>query len=152
MLYKCNDIIVLLVKLTQDAAPTVAKNSLLALVNLSADAEGATVTLEAVGSTKAYRLTIQTLFSPFVFYFQDNSIIDLCVRNILSPECELADAWAMVLSNISRPEPLVESIVASVQSQIRELVSAFTQIEFNQKKCHLNYLGRCDGHASPKPI
>lgn len=58
----------------------------------------------------------------------------------------------MVLSNISRPEPLVESIVASVQSQIRELVSAFTQIEFNQKKCHLNYLGRCEGHASPKPI
>lgn len=48
LLYQCKDIIVQLIKLTQDGAATVAKNSLLSLVNLSAEAEGASVILEAV--------------------------------------------------------------------------------------------------------
>lgn len=47
----------------------------------------------------------------------------------------------MVLSNISRPEQLVERVIDAVEADIRNLVSAFTQINFNQKNCHLNYLG-----------
>lgn len=64
----------------------------------------------------------------------------MCVKRVLDPECDLADAWAMVLSNISRLNHLVDSVIDLLQSDIRNLVSAFTHINFNQKKCHLDYL------------
>lgn len=48
LLYQCPHIIISLAKLTSDDAETVAKDSLLCLVNLSAEEEGATVLLKNV--------------------------------------------------------------------------------------------------------
>lgn len=47
----------------------------------------------------------------------------------------------MVLSNILRPEDLAAQVFDEVESSIEGLVNAFTRIDYNTKKCHLNYLG-----------
>lgn len=69
----------------------------------------------------------------------------MCVQFTLNEDCPIADAWAMVLSNISRPERLIESVVddllARDSTKLNELVSCFTRIGYNKHKCHLNYLG-----------
>lgn len=74
-------------------------------------------------------------------FSQVKYIVDICVKNILDENCGVADAWAMVLSNISRPEDLVDDVIDALESKIRSLVSAFTRVDFNKKGCHLNYLG-----------
>lgn len=62
LLSKGSDVIAQLIGLTQDEASTVAKNSLLALVNLSADEEGATAILGAVSQSAALRETLSLIF------------------------------------------------------------------------------------------
>lgn len=68
-------------------------------------------------------------------------MIDICLVNILNPECALADAWSMILSNVSRPERLVNDVYNKCEGKITDLISAFDRTDFNKKKCHLNYLG-----------
>lgn len=68
------------------------------------------------------------------------------MRFILDADCPIADAWAMVLSNISRPESHVERVVDELlrddgANKLNALVSCFTRLDYNQHKCHLNYLG-----------
>lgn len=41
LIYKCPEVIENILKLTADSEPTIAKDALLAIVNLSADVEGA---------------------------------------------------------------------------------------------------------------
>lgn len=69
----------------------------------------------------------------------------MSVKYILDVNCSLADAWAMVLSNISRPEQLVDRVINEIESSaehsISQLVACFTKINYNTKKCNLNYLG-----------
>lgn len=68
----------------------------------------------------------------------------MCVRFVLDEDCHIADAWAMVLSNVSRPERLVESVVDDLLAKpdtIAQLVACYTRIDYNKHKCHLNYLG-----------
>lgn len=48
LLYKCNEIVAALKRLAEDPDATVSKESLLCLVNLSAEDEGATFLLETV--------------------------------------------------------------------------------------------------------
>lgn len=118
MLYQCPDIIRALRKLTEDPSETVAKESLLCLVNLSAEEPGATVLLKTIPN-----------------------LVELCAEKIIDTNCTLADAWAMVLSNVSRPEKLAGQVFDQVKDSIERLVNAFTRIDYNTKKCHLNYLG-----------
>lgn len=66
--------------------------------------------------------------------------METCAKHILDENCALADAWSMVLSNVSRPEQLAEQAFNESQSQIEALVTAFTRIGYNKNKCHLNYL------------
>lgn len=47
----------------------------------------------------------------------------------------------MVLSNISRPESLAPQVFDEVEGKIERLIDAFTRIDYNSEKCHLNYLG-----------
>lgn len=122
LIYKCPEVIEELLKLTSDGESTIAKDALLAIVNLSADEVGA----ETIFG-KAPNITVE------------------CIKLILDENCPLADAWAMVLSNLSRTESLAERVVADiVQSEknlVEKLVSAFTRNGFNKKNCNLNYLG-----------
>lgn len=118
MLYQCPDIMNALFKLTEDTSQTVAKESLLCLVNLSSEEPGATALFKTIPS-----------------------LAELCANKIVDTNCVLADAWAMVLSNISRPEALAAKVFDKVERIIEGLVNAFTRIDYNTKKCHLNYLG-----------
>lgn len=107
-----------------DFEQTIAKDALLAIVNISADEAGAKVLLE-----------------------EASNLVNMCVRFILDEDATLADAWAMVLSNVSRPENLIESVLNDLltkPAQLSDLVSSFTRIDFNKKKCNLNYLGKID--------
>lgn len=47
----------------------------------------------------------------------------------------------MVLSNISRSHPVAEQVFDEIDNKLNDLISAFVRIDYNKKKCHLNYLG-----------
>lgn len=104
-----------------DFVEAIAKDALLAIVNISAEETGAVVLMK-----------------------EAPNLVNMCIRFILDPECALADAWAMVLSNVSRPENLIEQVLDELltkATQINDLISCFTKIDYNKKKCNLNYLG-----------
>lgn len=71
------------------------------------------------------------------------NIVQLCVDHIIDENCILADAWTMLLSNLSRSEDIVEDIYIKLEKHMDQLVTAFTNTSYNKKKCHLNYLGEC---------
>lgn len=122
LIYECPEVIHSLICLCMDFVETIAKDALLAIVNISADETGAKVLLQ-----------------------EASNLVNMCTRFILDEESPLADAWSMVLSNVSRPENLIESVLndlLSKPSQIFDLVSCFTRIDYNKKKCNLNYLGK----------
>lgn len=118
LLHQCPDIINALRKLTEDSSETVAKESLLCLVNLSAEEAGASFLMQTIPN-----------------------LVELCAERILDENSSLADPWAMLLSNTSRPEKLAAQVFDRIENSIDRLVNAFTRIDYNTKKCHLNYLG-----------
>lgn len=115
-----------LVLLTSDQE-SVSKDAALALVNLSADPVGAEALLQASPSNH-----------------NGNGLLQLCVKNILDENSSLADPFSMVLSNLTRPEKLVENVLNSllaIDFKIEKFVACFTKISYNKKKQNLNYLG-----------
>lgn len=121
LIYGCPKIIHSIMCLSMDFESSISKEALLALVNISADASGAKVLISEV-----------------------TNLVNMCVRFILDDDCAIADAWAMVLCNVSRPEELIEAVLDELftkETQLSELVTCFTKVAFNKKKCHLNYLG-----------
>lgn len=68
----------------------------------------------------------------------------MCVNHIIDENCPLADAWSMVLSNVSRSNELTELVFDEMETKMVQLIDAFTRIDYNKKKCHLNYLGKCN--------
>lgn len=76
-----------------------------------------------------------------IFLIQIPHLADTCATKVIDEDCPLADPWSMVLSNISRPHHLAENVFVEIESKIEKLITAFTRIDYNKKKCHLNYLG-----------
>lgn len=77
--------------------------------------------------------------------FQGSNLIETSIKLILDENCTLADAWAMVVSNISRPSNYAEKVVDYLcfeEDLINKLVSCFARVNFNKKNCNLNYLGK----------
>lgn len=78
--------------------------------------------------------------------FQGNGIIQLALKAISEPDNQLADIWAMILSNISRPAKNIETVIDEIEKSehgsISKLVSYFCITDYNKKECHLNYLGK----------
>lgn len=63
---------------------------------------------------------------------------------ITNESSKTADAWSMVLCNMTRPEHLVELVVnllLKTEHSFEKLAMCFTRINFNKEKGHLNYLG-----------
>lgn len=145
LIYKCPEVIEQLLKLTADNEGTIAKDALLAIVNLSAEEEGARTILEKVRSLIQNRTKHKAVIL-FCLLQAPNLTIE-CIRFILDENCPLSDAWAMVLSNISRTEFLAERVIDDIEQSeknlLEKLVSAFTRNGFNKKNCNLNYLGEC---------
>lgn len=70
----------------------------------------------------------------------------MSIKLVLDENCPLADAWAMVLSNISRESSYAEKVVDYLTFEdelLNKLVSSFSIANYNKKKCNLNYLGKC---------
>lgn len=105
-----------------DTAEVVRKDSALALVNLSAASPQSLFEANSSAKTKG--------------------LVQLCLQNITDENCPIADAFSMVLSNISRPESLVDQVIDELlPGDLEKLVACFTKISYNKKKCHLDYLG-----------
>ena len=111
-----------MVSLSTDESEVVAKDSILALVNISATSPQPLFEANSCEKTKG--------------------LVQLCIENILDENCPIADAFSMVLSNISRQENLAEKVLDELKpDDLEKLVACFTKNNYNKKKCHLNYLG-----------
>lgn len=68
ILLKCSDLIASLGLLAEDKDPTVSKDSLLCLVNLSADDAGAKILVKSVGWNEFVKLLIKSKLIWIYFY------------------------------------------------------------------------------------
>ncbi|XP_032592671.1 protein HGH1 homolog isoform X2 [Drosophila grimshawi] len=118
-----DDMLMAIFGLTLDDNATVSKDAVLSLINLTA---------EETGAIKVYELAkqVQPRFA----------IAEVASKQICDEQAELADAWSMVLSNLSRVEALVHSILDTLESTLPQLAKAFAKLEYNKKKCKLHYL------------
>lgn len=71
---------------------------------------------------------------------QTFAIVEVAVKHIVDEQAELADAWSMVLSNLTRVESLVHSILDTLEPWLQQLSKAFAQLDYNKKKSKLHYL------------
>lgn len=127
LLISSHKILTALIQLTSDNSDVIAKDSILCLVNISADADGAAALLNV-------KIT------------EDNvpGIIESILTNVMNDNSKLADPFVMILSNISRNENLVDQVLSEFdkfEQCIEKLVTCFTRTDFNKQKQNLNYLG-----------
>ncbi|CAH0404132.1 unnamed protein product [Chilo suppressalis] len=120
-LLKNEQVIQNVIELTDDKVEEIAKNALLVLVNVSANANGATELLK-------YRPT------------KRKNVLDLLVSYVLNPQKKDADAACMILSNITRLEDELEVCLDSFIPHLNDILNAFVNIDFNKKGSNLHYL------------
>ncbi|XP_058467154.1 protein HGH1 homolog [Malaya genurostris] len=122
LISQCANLLGNVLELTGDNSDAIQKDAVLALVNISSETVGA----EALVNQYAER------------------IVPVAYAAISDENCKLADAWSMVLCNLTRPEHLVEPILdhlLRIEHAIEKLTTCFTRINYNKQKGHLNYLG-----------
>ncbi|XP_013103645.1 protein HGH1 homolog isoform X1 [Stomoxys calcitrans] len=122
-----DDILIALFNLTLDENSVVAKDAVLSLINLSADEDGA---------RKIYETAKEV--------HPKLSLISKAVEIITDENAALADAWCMVLSNLSRVELLAYNILDELETNPKSLLQmakAFAKLDYNTKKNKLHYLG-----------
>lgn len=115
-------IIQCIIALSDDKVEEIAKNALLILVNITASPKGVVELLK--------------------FKSDDNkNIIKLLLGYVLNPEKKDADAACMVLSNITRVETEVESVLDTFKPYLNDILNAYVNTSFNKKGSNLNYIG-----------
>jgi hypothetical protein len=117
----CPDLLGCLMELTKDTNETIQKDSIFSLVNISAEEYGAKCILKMFPH-----------------------IVTTAYNEILDENSKYSDAWTMMLSNLSRPEPGSEMVLdklLKIDHSIDKLVTCFTRIGYNKNKGNLNYLG-----------
>ncbi|XP_030376306.1 protein HGH1 homolog [Scaptodrosophila lebanonensis] len=122
-----DDMLIAIFGLTHDSNQTVAKDAVLSLINLTA---------EEAGAIKIFDLAKQT--KPIF------PLINEAIQHICDEQAELADAWSMVLSNMTRVESLVHEILDTLERDeqtLPKLAKVFAQLDYNKKKSKLHYLG-----------
>ncbi|XP_068156648.1 protein HGH1 homolog [Drosophila tropicalis] len=118
-----DDMLMAIFGLTFDQNQTVAKDAVLSLINLTAEEEGA---------LKIFALAKQ---------IQPNfAIVETASKQICDEQASLADAWSMVLSNLTRCESLVPEILNQLEGTLPQLAKAFAKLDYNKKNCKLHYL------------
>ncbi|XP_037934954.1 protein HGH1 homolog [Teleopsis dalmanni] len=123
---ECEDIIAALIRLTCDENLSVAKDAVLSLINLTAEEFGAVKVLETSKNV------------------QDRPLIQIAVKHITDENSEFADAWAMVLCNMSRVERLVNDMLDEMEKDENiffKLGKSFSKLNYNKKNSKLHYLG-----------
>lgn len=149
LLHKELQIIQHLTELCGDSVPGVARDSCLALVNLSADEEGALA-----------------IFSDQHNLSHQQEFVRRMVELALDSESPLADPALMVLSNITRPSQLTGRILSQMvgdegedsydEKKISELMERFmtalTSTKYNTVGANLHYLGPLLSNLSQLPV
>ena len=73
-----------------------------------------------------------------------SGLLQIINKNILDPNSQLSDMCLSILSNISRQEPLVETVVSSLleidDTIFDKFIATFSKVNFNQQNQNLNYL------------
>uniref|UniRef100_A0A336LMG7 Protein HGH1 homolog n=1 Tax=Culicoides sonorensis TaxID=179676 RepID=A0A336LMG7_CULSO len=127
LLYTNDKLIEALLNLTSDTTEAIAKDACRALINISAEFEGAEFLLKKYPSTHDLK-----------------GIVQLCFKSIIDTESPTAGLFCMILANLSRHETLVETVIDTIEGTedtIHRLVTCFTMISYNKKGAKLNYLG-----------
>lgn len=127
--------------LTYDANATVAKDAVLSLINLTAEEAGAIKVFELAKQVQPVSLEHSdpvTMANQILF--QTFAIVEVAAKHIGDEQAELADAWSMVLSNLTRVESLVHPILDTLEPSLQQLAKAFAQLDYNKKKSKLHYL------------
>lgn len=142
VIFKVKEVVRSLFLLTEDPSESVAKDAVLALINLTAEEEDAK--LVYAEATQMVCIQIKTKLFLILKLFQRFNLTSKAVAKITDENSPLADPWAMVLSNLTRVEHLVGHILTELDKDdksILSLVKAFSKIDYNKKGCKLNYLG-----------
>lgn len=75
---------------------------------------------------------------------QKFDLVSRAVEIITDESAEFADAWTMVLSNLSRVESLAYEILDELEKDPKTMLrmaKAFAKLDYNKKKNKLHYLG-----------
>lgn len=87
---------------------------------------------------------------------ENTGILQIIVKNILDVNSKLTDMHLSILSNISRPEQLVDSIINSLleidNTIFDKFVAAFSKIDYNQQQQNLNYLAAVFSNLSQSSV
>ncbi|XP_053695682.1 protein HGH1 homolog [Sabethes cyaneus] len=122
LISNCTPLLANIVDLTGDDSDALRKDAVLTLVNISAEQCGAEKLVAELA----------------------DQIVPLAYDAVVNENSKTADAWSMVLCNMTRPEHLVEAVVnqlLKIEYAFEKLATCFTRISFNKQKGHLNYLG-----------
>lgn len=111
-----------IISLTDDKVDEIAKNALLILVNITASTKGVIELLKFKSE-------------------EHQNIIKILIGYVLNTEKKHADAACMVLSNITRVESEVETILNIFQPYLNDILYAFVNTDYNKKGSNLNYIG-----------
>lgn len=110
-----------IINLTDDKVPEIAKNALLALVNITAKVNGAKLVIKQ--------------------RYQDReNCLDKFIGYVLDPEKKDADAVCMVLSNITRHENILEQCIDIFFPHLNDLLNVFVNTTYNKNGSNLNYV------------
>lgn len=112
---------------TTDPVELLAKDACQILVNLSADEKAAELLLKSSPRN-----------------LDGTGLIQLCLKNILDSNSSLSDIYSMILSNLTRPDTLVEEVIEELISNSSEaleiLIACFTKPDFNKQNQNLDHL------------
>ncbi|CAG9861611.1 unnamed protein product [Phyllotreta striolata] len=126
-------LLVSLISLLEDTSIPIAKDACMCLVNISANEKGA---------AKLVNLDVKQYCPPL--QKPPDTLINQILNNIFNTESSIADQCCMVLSNLSRPLHLIETIIDQIENSGKtfdELINVFTKIAYNKKGAKLHYLG-----------
>ncbi|XP_046386110.1 protein HGH1 homolog [Ischnura elegans] len=133
LIISCPDIISLIVLLCRDSSESVAKDSCLSLVNISADESSVPVLLAALENHASENSEGER-----------QEIIKIMLNIIVNPSLGFADSACMVLSNMTRPTAYCVQVLERIEESgitLDTLVRVFCQMGYNKKGANLNYLG-----------
>lgn len=142
LIIKSEDILTSLIMLLYDANSTISKDACLALVNISANEDGATTLVNMTPKTN-----IPMMKAP-------ENIVKTILNFIEDPNSHITDPSCMILSNLTRPSQLIDKVIDKIletDMTFDKLVTIFTKNNYNTKGANLNYLGPVFSNLSQSP-
>ncbi|CAG9805931.1 unnamed protein product [Chironomus riparius] len=128
IIYSNADLLRALVNLLTDESHVIAKDACFSLINITAENDSACEAL--LNANPSNR--------------QETGLLQIIIKNVLNAESQLTDPMLSILSNLSRPENLPNSIVNNLleldNTIFDKLVSIFSRADYNKQNQNLNYL------------